>query len=191
MVAPHFKMLWSEQIPKISLPRGAGEVTLIAGEFLNTRPPSPPPDSWAVQPESETLILLIRLNKNGKITLPTSKDFLSRNLYFFSGQGLKINGQTVDAKQGFSLDSTTVTSLEAADGPLEVLLLQSKPIGEPVVQYGPFVMNSKEEISQTIQDYQQSQFGGWPWDREDMVHGPKIERFAKLPNGTIERPNVT
>jgi hypothetical protein len=51
-------------------------------------------------------------------------------------------------------------------------------------------MNSKEEIIQTFHDYQRTQFGGWPWASHDMVHGDKPERFAKYPDGRIERPKV-
>ncbi len=190
MVAPHFKMLWSEKIPKIQIPEQKAEVTLIAGEYANQKPPPPPPNSWAANPESETLILLIKLQPNGMIELPVTPKLINRAAYFFLGKGLEVNGQQVEDAHGFVLDSTIKTTLRATDSEVEVLLLQSKSIGEPVVQYGPFVMNTKEEIVQTIQDYQQSQFGGWPWERDDMVHGEKIERFAKRPDGQIERPEV-
>ena len=49
-------------------------------------------------------------------------------------------------------------------------------------------MNSREDIIQTISDYQKTGFGGWPWNRHDMVHGPTIERFAKFPDGRVEKP---
>lgn len=191
MVAPHFKMLWNEKIPKVSMDSQKADVTLIAGEFAGQKPPTPPPNSWAAHPESQTLILLIKLQPQGQILLPTTEQLVSRSVYFFLGKGLKVNGQTVEDTHGFVLDSTIPTTLAATDSEVEVLLLQAKSIGEPVVQYGPFVMNSKEEIVKTIQDYQQSQFGGWPWPKDDMVHGEKIERFAKRPDGTVERPELS
>ena len=66
------------------------------------------------------------------------------------------------------------------------LILQGKPINEPVVQYGPFGMNSRIEIQQAYQDYTETRFGGWPWDRHDPVHGSEPKRFAKYIDGTTE-----
>jgi len=56
------------------------------------------------------------------------------------------------------------------------------------VQYGPFVMNSREEIAEAFRDYQRNQFGGWPWKRDDPVHPRDAGRFARLPDGTELRP---
>ena len=86
----------------------------------------------------------------------------------------------VDASQGIQLVNGNQSS--------KVLVLQGRPISEPVVQQGPFVMNSREEIYQAFQDYQQTQFGGWPWERYDQVHDPKLGRFAKHADGKIEEP---
>jgi hypothetical protein len=65
-------------------------------------------------------------------------------------------------------------------------MLQGKPIGEPVVQYGPFVMNSEAEIQQAFSDYRRTEFGGWPWPRQDQVHPRTQGRFAKYDDGTEE-----
>jgi len=69
-----------------------------------------------------------------------------------------------------------------------LLLLQSRPILEPVVQHGPFVMNEAAEIRQAIVDYRRTQFGGWPWPRHDNVHSPEKRRFAKYADRTEETP---
>jgi hypothetical protein len=65
-------------------------------------------------------------------------------------------------------------------------MLQGKPISEPVVQYGPFVMNSEAEIQQAFNDYRKTEFGGWPWSRHDQVHPRTKGRFAKYVDGSEE-----
>jgi len=68
----------------------------------------------------------------------------------------------------------------------EFLLLQGKPIGEPVVQYGPFVMNSRAEIQQAFEDYHRTGFGGWPWPDDDPVQDRSAGRNARHANGRVE-----
>jgi hypothetical protein len=77
--------------------------------------------------------------------------------------------------------------LEAGDGECELLMLQGRPIAEPVVQYGPFVMNTREEIQNAIDDYRRTQFGGWPWQSDGPVHDRSDSRFAKHADGHVER----
>lgn len=60
----------------------------------------------------------------------------------------------------------------------EALVLQGRPIGEPVVQHGPFVMNSQEDIGQAFADYRAGMFGKWDWGKPDPVHKRDEQRFA-------------
>ena len=76
--------------------------------------------------------------------------------------------------------------MEAGAEPVRLLLLQGKPIEEPVVQYGPFVMNTEQEIRQAYADYRKDQYGGWPWARFDPVHQRERNRFATYADGTTE-----
>jgi hypothetical protein len=78
--------------------------------------------------------------------------------------------------------------LAAGPDEAELLLLQGRPIAEPVVKYGPFVMNTEGEIRQAFADYEKTRFGGWPWKSPDPVHGAAGNRFARLINGKTERP---
>ena len=67
-----------------------------------------------------------------------------------------------------------------------ILILEGEPIGEPVVSYGPFVVNSEQEIADAYNDYNETGFGGWPWDRVDPVHPREKGRFARYADGTVE-----
>ena len=87
------------------------------------------------------------------------------------------------------LRADVAVELVNGDGEVgEFLVLQGRPIGEPVAQYGPFVMNTQAEIAQAMQDYRRTQFGGWPWADDAPVHGRDPARFAKHPDGREERP---
>lgn len=188
MSEPHFTMFWSENIPQLQLDNGRVEVTVIAGLFDGTIPLAPPPHSWASQANGDVAIWLIKMKKNGQLQLPPASIAATRMVYFYEGQRLQIDHEKLEAQSGAEIAADQPLTLIAPDSDVEVLILQARSIGEPVVQHGPFVMNSKEEIMQTSRDYEKSQFGGWPWPRTDMVHGPGLERFAKYPDGRVEKP---
>ena len=77
-------------------------------------------------------------------------------------------------------------TIEADRGPIEILLLQGRPIGEPVAQYGPFVMNTAPSWSRRSTDYRRTQFGGWPFPDNAPVHPREQGRFAKHADGRVE-----
>lgn len=189
MVEPHFKMLWSDMIPNVTDTDTNGKKTItevIAGKLINTEAAAPPPDSWAADPENEVAVWNIKMEANAQWVLPEASKGINRTLYFYEGDELTISGTAIPRYSAITVLADTALTLIAGKDPVSVLVLQGKPIAEPVIQYGPFVMNTKEEINQAFQDYHATQFGGWPWSRYDQVHDRNKSRFAKYSDGREE-----
>jgi redox-sensitive bicupin YhaK (pirin superfamily) len=192
MSEPHFSMFWSENIPKITLEnkeKKKSYIEIIAGNFGQTKSLNPPPNSWASHPSSEVAIWNVIMEKGASMMLPKASDGVNRMLYFYEGQDIVIAGNSVSAYKSVKLRTNQEVEIVATSENCKFLVLQGKPIGEPVMQYGPFVMNTKEEIQQAFQDYHDTQYGGWPWPKYDQVHDRNKGRFAKYANGKIEERN--
>jgi quercetin 2,3-dioxygenase len=194
MVEPHFTMFWAEDIPRLRVVNAAGratEVTAIAGRHPGGAPAPlpPPPDSWAAQDDADVAIWTVRMDSGARWTLPAARgDGSRRMLYLFKGGALQVGEQTIDAPAAIELRGDAAVALVNGSEPAELLLLQGRPIGEPVVQSGPFVMNSEAEIRETFADYRRTQFGGWPWPDSAPVHGRDRARFARRGDGSEETP---
>jgi hypothetical protein len=111
-------------------------------------------------------------------------------VYFFRGAEIGIAQRRLTAPARVILRAAADVELEAGPDGAELLLLQGRPIAEPVVQHGPFVMNIRSEILQAMLDYQQTQFGGWPWPSEGPVHARDRGRFARHADGAIEEADA-
>jgi redox-sensitive bicupin YhaK (pirin superfamily) len=186
---PHYKMLWAEDIPIKKFEDANGkniEIIIIAGEIESKKAPDPAPDSWAADPENELGIWIIKMSAGAQWTLPPSINPVNRILYFHEGSSIKVAGTDISSNSSIELLAEDNVLIENGKDDAHFLLLQGRPIGEPVVQYGPFVMNSQSEIHQAFDDYKKTQFGGWPWDRNDPVHSAAKKRFAKYANGEEE-----
>ena len=189
MVEPHFKMLWSESIPKYvhtDINNLKTSIEVIAGKIGETKAPACPPNSWANDPMNEVAIWNIKIEANGSWTMPKASVGINRNLYFYEGSSVDIAGKTIPKYSAVNVIPEQDLVIKAGAEPVSILVLQGKPIAEQVIQYGPFVMNTKEEIQQAFEDYHQTQFGGWPWSRYDQVHDRSKGRFAKHADGTLE-----
>jgi len=193
MVDPYFTMLWDGEIPR-HRPEGeegdGAEITVIAGALAGLEPPSAPPDSWASSAESDVAIWHLRFDADGRWTMPAAAGGTDtvRTLYVFDGGSLAIDGEVVAAGNAAVVDAAATVELTAPDGAVEVLVLQGRPIAEPVAQYGPFVMNTQTEIEQAFADYRRTEFGGWPWPSDAPVHGPDQARFARHADGHTDTP---
>ncbi|WP_394848053.1 pirin family protein [Pendulispora brunnea] len=192
LAPPHFSMLWNNDVPHANFVDGAGrttDVTLVAGSLDGKRPPPPPARSWAARPDTDVAIWCIRMDAHAAWTLPhATHPAAVRQLYFFRGDALRVADDAIDQHAAIRLDASADVSLVAGKTECEMLLLQGRPIAEPVVQYGPFVMNTRAEIERAIRDYQRTQFGGWPWPKDDPVHERDAGRFARHIDGRIEKP---
>ena len=189
MVDAYFGMLWGEEIPTIN-PADGVSVDVIAGTVEAATAPAPPPDSWASRASSSLAIWLIRLAPGARWELPTAPATVNRMLHCFEGDDVRIDGVPVSAKIGARLQADQSTSIVNNGGPAEFLLLQGEPIGAPVFQLGPFVMNSPEELRAAVDDYRSTQFGGWPWSRPDPVHARAEGRFALHADGKVEHRDM-
>ncbi len=193
MVPAYFRMLWSEEVPTVVAGGGLVTVDVIAGSLDGHDAPAATPDSWASQPGSDLDIWLIRMAPDVSWVLPAAPAGVDRTLHCFIGSDLTVAGTAAEADLGIHLRDGVDVPIVNRGEPAEFLLLGGRPIGAPVFQMGPFVMNSPEEIEQAILDYRRTGFGGWPWPSREPVH-PRMEgRFAIHADGRLEhrdRPDV-
>jgi len=188
-VEPHFKMLWSDMIPVYEASDADGKkvvVDVVAGELYGTKAPAPAPDSWAADPDNEVAIWTIKMEAGAEWTLPAASDQVNRSLYFYRGDQLKVDGQQVAAQHIIDLYGDAEAHLAAGEEDVYLLFLQGRPINETVIQHGPFVASSREDLEQIFMDYRANDFGGWPWPRPDQVHERERGRFAKHMDGRVE-----
>ncbi len=189
MVDPYFTMLWSETIPRRVFRDAADlptEVVMVAGAIDGLKAPPPPPNSWAARPESDLAIWTVRMAANARWTLPPARPGAHRVLYFFEGDTMRFGERAFPAGSVVQVRPDVPLPLHNGAKEAEVLVLQGRPIGEPVAQHGPFVMNTQAEIHQAFADYRRTQFGGWPWPTDDPVHPRDRGRFAIHADGRIE-----
>ena len=188
---PYFKMFWHENIPVCKIKDRNNklvEISVIAGEISGIKALPPAPDSWAADPENQVAIWTIKMGPGAEWTLPAASSQAKRCLYFYEGDSLNIDGNTIASQHSFEVPADMELTIMSGNTGSSLLLLQGIPINEPVVQYGPFVMNTEGEIRQAIYDYNETEFGGWPWPRPDQVHPRTKGRFAKYRDGTEETP---
>ncbi|QHB32745.1 pirin family protein [Yersinia canariae] len=150
MTAPGYQAIRSETIPQVTLPEDAGNLRIIAGEYAGKNGPAntfSPLNVWSIQ---------LNQGKSTEFSLP---DGWNTALIVLRGT-VQVNGDAVarDAEMVL-LDSAGSHVTIEANNDAVLLLLSGEPIDEPIMGYGPFVMNSQEQIAEAIADFNSGRFG--------------------------------
>jgi len=153
MIKPRYQEIPSSQIPQATSSDGLVTVTVIAGEALGRKA--------VIETRTPIIYLHYRIKTGGSITQRVPHAY-NGFAYVMDGEG-KFGAEREHAKDGqmvlFAQDGDEVRIENAADATLEVLLIAGLPLNEPVARYGPFVMNTREEIYQAIEDYRLGKMG--------------------------------
>lgn len=154
MAPPNYQAIVDAEIPALPLTDAAGEaagrVRVIAGEFGSARGPArtfTPLNVWDVRVQRDRVVSLAQ--PEGWTSLVVALDGT-----------IEINGETILRAAQMAVLSAEGREIRIeANGDAKLLLLSGEPIDEPVVGYGPFVMNSQAEIAQAIEDFESGKFG--------------------------------
>ncbi|MGB3775611.1 MAG: pirin family protein [Leeuwenhoekiella sp.] len=190
-VDPYFGMFWHENIPVVNAEDSNGKLTeikVIAGTFKDTMALKPNPDSWAAVQNNEVNIWIITMQPGAEFTFSKASPGINRSVYFYEGEELESESFQITPMHRIMADPTEKLTLVNGDQPAHLLLLQGRPINEEVVQHGPFVANSREEINAAFARFRENEFGGWPWSTPEHTHAPEASRFAIYPDGKEEKP---
>jgi redox-sensitive bicupin YhaK (pirin superfamily) len=157
MIAPRYQNLDGDLVTLLSSPDGGALVRLIAGDIAGHRGPG--------STHTPIVVAHLTLSPGAQITLPWRRDF-NALAYVLSGRGTA-GAEAAPLQLGqlavFGAGDT-ITLTAAPDEALDVYLLGGRPIGEPVAAYGPFVMNTREELAQAFEDFQAGRLGSIPAD---------------------------
>jgi quercetin 2,3-dioxygenase len=150
MTTPGYQAILNAEIPQINLENGMGTLRTIAGTYLNTQGPA--------RTFTPMLILDIRLNSNSLFELSVDESW-NTALVVLKGS-ISVNGtETVGDAQLAVFEQKGKNFTVAAQTDAHLLLLSGKPIDEPIIGYGPFVMNTQAQIEQAISDFNAGHFG--------------------------------
>ena len=150
MVAPRYIGLQKEEIPTVTLADGA-VIHAVSGQWAGT--------AGAVQPLADVQLAWVELPAAARLALPIAA---ARNIFFYVVRGtVLVNGTEAKSRQlvEFNHDGDELAIVARANA--LVLLGHALPFNEPIVSYGPFVMNTEAEIQQAYRDYKRGTFGTW------------------------------
>ena len=150
MTAPRYQTLLDAQIPSIQLPDAAGRVRVIAGDYAGHRGPA--------QTFTPMQVWDLRIMRD-RVARLTATEGHTLALVVLHGTVLVNDAKVVRAGELVRLERAGTDVQIEANEDASVLWLSGEPIDEPVVGYGPFVMNSREEIVRAIDDFNSGRFG--------------------------------
>ena len=155
MMKPRYQEIPGSQIPKATSTDGLVTVNVIAGEALGQKA--------VIETRTPIVYLHYKIKPGGSVKQQVPGSY-NAFVYIVEGAGL-FGAERERATQGqmvlFAMDGDEVKIENPSDATttLEVLLIAGLPLNEPVVRYGPFVMNTRDEIHQAIEDYQNGRMG--------------------------------
>jgi redox-sensitive bicupin YhaK (pirin superfamily) len=160
MISPRYQDIGAGNVALLSSPDGGALIRLIAGDLDGHKGPG--------ATHSPMAMAHVTVAPGAQVTLPWPEEF-NALVYVLGGNGTVgeegrpiSTGQLVVFGDGGSITVAAATSQESRTPELDVLVLGGRPIGEPVYAYGPFVMNTKDEIAQAFEDYQAGRLGTVP-----------------------------
>jgi redox-sensitive bicupin YhaK (pirin superfamily) len=155
MTPPRYIGLQRDEIPAIATPDGKGTVNLISGEYLGQK--------GAMQPLLDIFMSTVELKAGAHVEFTGAA---SRNVFLYVVRGsIKVAGQAAPEWHLLELSDAGDSVVIDAESDAVLLFGHAEPIGAPVVAYGPFVMNTRDEIMQAIHDYQAGKFNAIPAGR--------------------------
>jgi redox-sensitive bicupin YhaK (pirin superfamily) len=153
MAPPRYQSILNSQIPQVALPSGAGSLRVIAGNYAGTQ--------GSAATFSELNVWDVRLGAGGKVSLSVPENH-SAAIAVLRG-AVTVNGSR-EAKDAELVvlegSGSEIRVAAAADSTL--LVLSGAPIAEPMVGYGPFVMNTRQQIETAMDDFRLGKFGRLP-----------------------------
>jgi len=155
MIRPHYQEIPAAKIPTATSADGKVSVRVIAGEAMGVKA--------VINTRTPIIYLHWTVKPGGRIVQPVPAEY-SAFAYVFSGEGLIGRDEKAAVEHQMVIfvgdgDAVSIAAPSTSSAPLEVLLIGGVPLREPVARYGPFVMNTKEEIIRAFEDYREGRMG--------------------------------
>lgn len=157
MTPPRYQPLTAADIPVVQLPEGAGTVRVIAGEFRGAKGPA--------RTFTPVNLFDVRLEEGKRVTLDLEDGYTSA-LYVLEGDIVLNGSEDAHATELVMLERSGAGVTIEARRKATVFVMNGQPIEEPIAGYGPFVMNTRQEIQQAFADFQAGRLGVVPATEE-------------------------